>query len=108
MKERIAELVLIHPVPQDEKLQRRLNRLDRMLAFYQSKMDVAPENQAMMFRGFVSALLYAIATIRMYRKLTKQLAELAEVDVPATRQLPTRRCINCNATDHGICITKGA
>lgn len=77
MKDELAKLAAAHPVPQDDKLQRRIHRLDRMTEFYQSKLDTAPGNQALMFKGFVSALVYAAATIKMYRKLTKRLAELA-------------------------------
>lgn len=78
MNEQIKQLAQQYPVPEEMKMERRLSRLDRMRAFYQEKMDTAPGNQALMFKGFVSALAYSIATIKMYRKLTKLIAELAK------------------------------
>lgn len=67
-----------HPIPSEIKLERRMKRIERMTAFYQEKAPEAPEKQSQMFTGFVSALLYAGTMIRMYRKLTKRLAVLAE------------------------------
>lgn len=82
----IIALIKSHPVPQDDKLERRLNRLRRMENFYIDKITEAPEKQALMFNGFVSALMYATTVIKMYRQLTKKLAELAEeADSDATR-----------------------
>lgn len=74
----IQALAKSHPVPSEDKLQKRLLRLERMLRFYEEKAPEAPEKQGLMFSGFVSALLYAVTMIKMYRKLTKKLAELAE------------------------------
>jgi len=80
-KQKILALAKSHPVPNEDKLERRMKRLDRMAKFYEEKAPSAPEKQSMMFTGFVSALMFAATIIKMYRKLTKQLAELAkEVD----------------------------
>lgn len=80
MTQRQADLKALlksHPVPAEDKLERRVKRLERMAGFYSDKAAEAPEKQSMMFMGFVSAIMYAITTIKMYRKLTKRLAELA-------------------------------
>lgn len=77
-KDEIKALAKSHPVPSEPKLDRRMKRLERMTAFYEEKAPEAPEKQSLMFSGFVSALLYAATMIKMYRKLTQRLAELAE------------------------------
>lgn len=77
-KDEIKQLAKTHPIPSEDKLQRRMKRLDRMTAFYEEKIPEAPEKQSLMFTGFVSALLYAATMIKMYRKLTIKLAQLAE------------------------------
>lgn len=77
-KEEIKALARSHPIPSEDKLTRRMKRLDRMTEFYREKAPEAPEKQSLMFTGFVSALVYAATMIKMYRKLTKKLAELAE------------------------------
>ena len=82
----LVALTKSHPIPSEDKLERRMKRLQRMEHFYTEKIVEAPEKQALMFGGFVSALMYAMTIIKMYRKLTKQLAELAEeADSDATR-----------------------
>jgi hypothetical protein len=78
MNDKIVELARRYQVPADEKMNRRLDRLSRMTAFYESKIPDAPEKQANMFKGFVSSLLYAATMIKMYRKLTKELNTIAE------------------------------
>lgn len=77
-KEEIKALAKSHPVPSEEKLERRMRRIDRMTKFYAEKAPEAPEKQGLMFAGFVSALVYAATMIKMYRKLTRKIAELAE------------------------------
>lgn len=77
-QEKIVALARSHPIPSEDKLERRMRRLERMTKFYEEKAPEAPEKQGLMFNGFVSALLYAATMIKMYRKLTKRLAELAE------------------------------
>jgi hypothetical protein len=77
-KEEIKALARSHPVPSEDKLARRMKRIERMNSFYEAKIPEAPEKQSLMFTGFVSALLYAGTMIKMYRKLTIKLAELAE------------------------------
>lgn len=74
----LKALAKSHPVPQEEKLLRRVGRLERMSKFYEEKSADAPEKQGLMFNGFVSALMYAMTTIKMYRRLTKRIAEMAE------------------------------
>jgi hypothetical protein len=74
----IKALARSHPVPSELKLERRMSRIDRMTKFYQDKVPEAPEKQSLMFAGFASALIYAATTIKMYRKLTQRLAELAK------------------------------
>lgn len=76
--EQLAKLAETYPQPSEDKLERRLQRIDRMANFYSDKAPLAPERQAQMFEGFVSALLYAQVTIKMYRKLTRLLFELAQ------------------------------
>lgn len=77
-KDEIKALAKAHPIPSETKLERRMKRLERMTAFYQEKAPEAPEKQSLMFTGFVSALIYAATMIKMYRKLTQKIAELAE------------------------------
>lgn len=78
LQDEIIALSRSHPIPSEEKLERRMKRIERMTAFYQEKAPEAPSKQSLMFTGFISALLYAGTTIKMYRKLTKKLSELAE------------------------------
>lgn len=85
MNDKLIELARRYQVPADEKMNRRLDRIQRMLTFYESKIPDAPEKQANMFKGFVSSLLYAITMIKMYRKLTKELNTIAE---EATNEQP--------------------
>lgn len=85
MNDKIVELARQHQVPSEPKLERRMDRMQRMLNFYESKIPDAPEKQANMFKGFVSSLLYAMTMIKMYRKLTKALNELAEEAEHETR-----------------------
>lgn len=75
----IQDLAARYGVPNEVKLERRLQRLERMISFYQSKVDMPdiPEKQANMFKGFISSLQYAITMIKMHRSLTKELAEEA-------------------------------
>lgn len=77
-QDEIKALAKSHPVPSEMKLDRRMKRLERMTRFYEEKVPEAPEKQSLMFSGFVSALIYAATMIKMYRKLTQRLAELAE------------------------------
>lgn len=76
----IQDLAKKYPPPSDPKLERRIQRLERMASFYKSKINEAPEKQALMFAGFESALNYAITTIKIYRKLTIAIAEEANSD----------------------------
>ena len=75
----IQALAKSHPVPSEDKLKHRMTRLDRMASFYLEK---APESKdgGITFTSYAVALTYAITMIKMYRKLTKKLAELAEAE----------------------------
>lgn len=84
---RVKELAKSHPVPSEDKLKRRMSRLERMERFYRDKIPEAPEKQSIMFTGFVSALTYSMTMIKMYRKLTTKLAEMAEEDDEAGSNL---------------------
>lgn len=88
IQSKINELARQHQVPSDLKMERRLSRMDRMVKFYEAKIPDAQEHQANMFKGFVSSLLYAVTMIKMYRKLTKALHELAQEEeqnvIPST------------------------
>ncbi len=75
---KILELCRSNPIPSQEKLDRRIKRIERMKAFYEDKQVDAPEKQALMFKGFVSALVYSMAMIKMHRKLCIELNALAE------------------------------
>lgn len=77
----IRALAQSHPVPSEEKMVRRNGRIERMARFYEEKAVDAPEKQGLMFSGFVSALMYALTIIKMYRQLTMRLAELADEGV---------------------------
>lgn len=83
LSEKIIELARQHQVPAELKLERRMDRMNRMTKFYESKIETPdiPEKQANMFKGFVSSLLYAMTMIKMYRKLTKALQDIAEEEV---------------------------
>lgn len=69
-----------HSIPQEQKLTRRLERLERMKKFYEDKSLLAPIKQAILFKSFVSALEYSIETLNTYQKLTVRLNELAQED----------------------------
>lgn len=80
MTQQLAKIQAItksHPVPSQSKLEHRMRGLDRMLRFYKEKAPVAPEKQGELFLGFVASLEYAMTIIAMYRKITRQVAELA-------------------------------
>lgn len=80
ISEELKALAKSHPVPAEDKFERRMRRIERMTAFYKEKAPDAPEKQSLMFMGFVSALIYAASVLNMYRKLTQKLAEMAGVD----------------------------
>lgn len=69
-----------HPMPSEQKLDKKVKRIEKMAVFYEAKIPEAPEKQAMMFAGFVSALFYAKTMINQYRKLTQKIAEAADDD----------------------------
>lgn len=74
----LEKLAKSHPVPSDDKLNKRIDKLERMRHFYEQKLPDAPEKQSLMFKSFIASLIYAITIIKMYRKLTRRLAELTE------------------------------
>lgn len=72
-------------VPNDKKLEKRIKNLNKMAAFYEEKIKHSPDGEAMMFKTYVSTLLYAVTIISMYRHLTKKIAKLAgETDLENT------------------------
>lgn len=73
----LQSIIKGHSVPQDAKLEKRLRSLQRMYDFYETKTEGAPTRQTMMFVDFMTSLYYAMTLIKMYRQLTKRLAELA-------------------------------
>lgn len=74
----IVELAKKYKVPAEAKVQRRLERLERMKKFYQNRAPDAPGDQANLFYSFASALTYAAELIRMYRRLTAEIAKIAK------------------------------
>lgn len=80
LQSRVDDLHKHFQVPNEDFLRRRIDRIERIKGFYKSKITEAPTKQASMFIGFVSALTYAGSVLRMYRKLTTQLAGLSEKD----------------------------
>lgn len=78
LHDKVKQLSKAYPVPSQVKLDRRLGRMERMAAFYKQKATDAPPKQAMLFYGFISALLYGITIIRMHRKLTHKLKAIVE------------------------------
>lgn len=80
LQQKVNDLAKAYPLPPNDKMERRLNRIERMTDFYNEKIEIAPERQALLFKGFVSALMYASTIIHMHRKLTKRLADMADED----------------------------
>ena len=78
--DRVKQLAATYPIPSEAKLERRMSRLARMERFYTEKQPDAPEKQAKMFGEFVNALRYAQTTLKIYRKLTKEIADEARTD----------------------------
>lgn len=81
----IKRLAKAYPVPQPTKFDRRIKRLERMRVFYDAKIPEAPTAQAALFTGFVGAIMYAITILKMHRRLTNRLAELAGEETDETR-----------------------
>lgn len=75
---RVKELHKEYPTMDLAKKQRRLEQLERMQAFYEDKIEEAPERQAKMFEGFVAALAYAINHIEKYDGLSFELYKLTK------------------------------
>lgn len=67
-----------YPVPTQTKFERYMPRMERMLDFYGEKVEVAPDRQANLFKGFINAINYFITTAKMYRKLTRELKAKAQ------------------------------
>lgn len=80
LQDEINKLAHDFAIPVEDKLLRRLERLDRMSRFYADKIPDAPERQGFLFQSFVSALKYADTVMNMYQQLTTRLNELAEVE----------------------------
>lgn len=78
MTQQLLDLAGRYPEPNPEKLNEHLGRLQRMCAFYDSKIPDAPVPQDDLFRSFVNTLNYTIATLKIYRKITTTLSALAK------------------------------
>ena len=69
------------PITQ-EKLDRHMVKINRMISFYEEKAPQAPEYQGMLFASFVKALQFASAMIVAHQQLTNKLSELAGEEEP--------------------------
>lgn len=67
-----------NPIPEDVKMTKKIESLNRIAAFYRSKAEIAPKQQSNMFSSFASTITYSVTILSMYRNLTKELAELAK------------------------------
>ena len=67
------------------KVEKALFRLDRMANFYYLKKDLAPEQQALMFEGFINSLNFAREVLVLHDELTKELELLAQGGSGETR-----------------------
>lgn len=76
LQTQVNKLAQFHPPLSRETVERRMPRLKRMQAFYEEKAPGAPEGQKAMFYDFVSALEYAMDTMKHYDDLTQRLAAL--------------------------------
>lgn len=74
----IKRLAEKYPEPTPSKFERYMPRMERLVHFYTDKVEIAPERQANLFKGFIHALNYFITTSKMYRKLTRELKLKAE------------------------------
>lgn len=86
MSDEIKRLADKYPVPTQTKFERYMPRMERLVHFYTDKVEIAPERQANLFKGFIHSLNYFITTAKMYRKLTRELKEKAE---EANNETPT-------------------
>lgn len=59
-------------------VQKTLDRLERMIAFYESKIETAEEKQQFYFKSLISALTESHECIKAYQSLCKKLQEAAE------------------------------
>lgn len=73
----IEELVKSYPVLANEKMERRLNTLQRMATFYQTHAKDSRDG-GHTFTIYFKTLLYAETIIRMHFKLTNRLAKLSQ------------------------------
>lgn len=85
MRDKIEKLAKSHTIPNDEKLEKRLDSLNHMARFYENKAETGDEKSRRMFKSFVESIMYAITVIRMYRSLTKSINKLAEEAENETR-----------------------
>lgn len=78
MDEELKRLSEKYPVPTQSKFERYMPRMERLVRFYTDKVEIAPERQANLFKGFIHALDYFITISKMYRKLTREIKTKAE------------------------------
>jgi len=74
----VQGIVKQYAIPNEKKHNRNEARLLRMLSFYKEKADTAPENQALLFNGFINALEYYINIGKTHNKIVKQLHDVAK------------------------------
>jgi len=74
--ETLQALIHSHPKHAPYTALERISQLERMMSFYVSKTEIAPHKQAMIFNGFISALEYAINTIKLYDQVANGLVDL--------------------------------
>lgn len=80
MNRNLIRLSKRHEVPNPTTVGFHMRRLQRMKAFYEEKIELAPDKQALMFKDFVKALGYAELIINGYQELTLQLSALSKED----------------------------
>lgn len=78
IKDNLAHLNKSNPVLAQRKWDYHLGNLERMRSFYQLRAESTPLQKAIMFKHFVSTIVYSITIIKIYRKLTIRLSELAK------------------------------
>jgi hypothetical protein len=64
-------LTPLKPLP-EEDLYRCIASLNQMASFYETKRKLAPEKQAIMFKGFVESIEFALQVIMLYRESIKE------------------------------------
>ena len=74
----INELANSFVIPPQEKVDKYMPKLEALITYYEEKVPDVPEKLGWTFTGYTYALRYAIDIMKMHKKLTKKLAELAD------------------------------